>query len=256
MGEFSVTLAGEPYDFLDVCSPVDSYPEEFWQQFAMYLADVEEDELRLPGGRYACARALIAKRLPFLQSYSLAQVCHAVQVAINARRLLGYNREGWLVPYRYSEGWVKEQCACAQASSGQEVHPVVSWEEACIFLQELLHSEHAGACGITLSNLKRLFRVHFERELSETALGHVRLLDLMRDSRLSDVCRLSVQGNGQTMVTAVVHFSPHGSPVIPSGFIVWRTELCDREHSRRLDRFCKRERRGRSFFIAFSARRR
>jgi len=224
--EFSVTLAGEPCEFLDVCSPVDSYPEYFWQQFAMYLDDVEEDDLRLPGGRYACARALMAKRLPFLQSYSLGQVCHAVQVAINARRLLGYNREGWLVPYRFSEGWVKEQCACAQASTGQEVHPVVSWEEACIFLQELLHSQHASAGGITLSNLKRLFRVHFERELSETALGHVRLLDLMRDSRLSDVCRLSVQGNGQTMVTAAVHFSPHGCPVLPPGMWTIPVTMC------------------------------
>ena len=76
---------------------------------------------------------------------------------------------------------------------------MVSWEEARIFLQEWHQSQHAGSGDITLSNLKRLIRVPFERELSETALGHVRLLDLMRDSRLSDVCRLSVQGNGRTM---------------------------------------------------------
>lgn len=223
--EFSVTLAGESCDFLDVCSPIDSYPEEFWQEFAMYLADAEDD-LRLPGGRYACARALLSKHLPFFQPYSLGQVCHIVQVAINARRLLGYNREGWLVPYKFSEGWVKEQCACAQASTGQEVHPVVSWEEARIFLQELLQSQHAGSGGITLSNLKRLFRVHFERELSETALGHVRLLDLMRDSRLSDVCRLSVQGNGQTMVSAVMHFSSYACPVVPPGMWTMPAAVC------------------------------
>jgi len=68
--------------------------------------------------------------------------------------------------------------------------------------------------------------VHFERELSETALGHVRLLDLMRDSRLSDVCRLSVHGNGQTMVTAAVHFSPHGSPVVPPGMWTIPMTMC------------------------------
>jgi len=221
--EFSVTLAGEPCDFLDVCSPVDSYPESFWEQFATFLDTAEAEELRLPGGRYACARALMARHLPFLQGYSLGEACHAVQVAINGRHLLGYNREGFLVPYKQSEGWVKEQCACAQASTGQEVHPVVSWEEARIFLQDLLQSHHAG---ITLSNLKRLFRVHFERELSETALGHVRLLDLMRDSRLSDVCYLSVQGNGQTMVTATMHFSAPGSPVVPPGMWTMPVAMC------------------------------
>lgn len=67
-----------------------------------------------------------------------------------------------------------------------------------MFLHELLRNHQAT--GITLSNLKRMFRLHFERELSETALGHVRLLDLMKDSRLSDICALSVEENGQTMV--------------------------------------------------------
>jgi len=123
------------------------------------------------------------------------------------------------------EAWVKEQCACAQASTGQEVHPVVSWEEARVFLRQLLQPHHqAGSEGITLSNLKRLFRVHFERELSETALGHVRLLDLMKDARLSDVCALSVQGNSQTMVQAVA--SSNLCPVVPPGMWTIPVTMC------------------------------
>merc|ERR1740121_3571079 len=220
--EFSVTPANEHCNFLDVCSPVDPYPEEFWQEFAMYLDTIPEDAMQLPGGRYACARALTSKRLPFLQMCSLGQVCHIVQLAITNRRLLGYNHEGWLVPYKHSEGWVKEQCACAGASTGQEVHRVVSWDEVRVFLRMLLQPYRAG--GITLSNLKRLFRVHFERELSETALGHVRLLDLMKDARLSDVCALSVQGNGQTMVQAVG--SPHMRPAVPPGMWTIPVTVC------------------------------
>jgi len=216
--EFSVTLAAQPSNFLDVCSAVDPYPEEFWQEFACFLDD-DGEELQMPGGRYACARALLIKRLPLLQEYSLAHVCHIVHLAINCRRLLGYNREGWLVAYMHSEAWIKEQCASAQSSTGQEKLPVVSWEEARTLLRELLHPYQQA--GITLSNLKRLFRVTFERELSETVLGHVRLLDLMKDPRMAEVCVLSGHGNGQTMVKAIPAVTVPAlqlpSPAVPPG---------------------------------------
>jgi len=223
--EFSVTLANESCEFLDVCSPADPYPDEFWQQLAEHL-DLVGESIQLPGGRYACARAMMSSRLAFFQGYSLGQVCHIVQLAINCRRLLGYNREGWLVAYKHSEGWVKEQCACAQASTGQEMHPVVSWDEARAYLWQLLQQPTHKASGITLSNVKRLFRVHFERELSETALGHVRLLDLMKDPGLADVCTLTVQGNGQTTVTSVESYESISCPVVPPGMWAIPMEMC------------------------------
>lgn len=216
--EFTVKLAGQPDTFLDACSPEDSYPEGFWVAFASYLETVKWDDMWLPGGRYACARELASRQLSFLQCFSLGQVCQIVQIATSQRRLLGY-KDGWLVPYEQSEGWVKEQCACAQASTGQEVYPVVSWQEAPAFLQSLLTSHHqAESGGIKVSNLKRLFRLHYQRELSETVLGHVRLLDLLNDPRLTSVCTLEPQRNSQTMVRAV---SPAPTqllcPVVPPG---------------------------------------
>lgn len=94
-----------------------------------------------------------------------------------------------------------------------------------MFLQQLLQNHHqVGSGGITLSNLKRLFRVHFERELSETALGHVRLLDLMRDARLSDICALFVQGNGQTTVLAAA--SAQVCPAVPPGMWTMPAAMC------------------------------
>lgn len=214
--EFSVVLVGQPCPVLDVCSPVDVYPEEFWDTFSAYLGNFDVDEVVLPGGRYACARVLSGRlRLSFLQGYSLGQVCHIVQIAISQRRLLGYNDQGHLCPYRHSKSWVKEQCASVNASRGQDEYPVVSWMEARALLRELLKLFSAEAEGVLLSSLKRLFRLHFQRELSETALGHIRLLDVMRDPRLSDLCTFQSLTNSQTVLRAVK--SPSACPTAPPG---------------------------------------
>lgn len=175
----------------------------------------------LPGGRYACARVLAARQLSIFQGWSLGQICHIVQIAISQRRLLGY-RDGCLVPYRHSENWVKEQCAVAQSPTGNESCPVVTWEEAPSLLQHLLSSHRqAEPSGISISNLKRLFRMEFQRELSQTVLGHVRLLDLLSDERLKSVCALSAQQNGQVLVRGVEDdSSPKWSPVVPPGMWV------------------------------------
>lgn len=217
--EYSVTLAREPHCFLDVCSPVDLYPEDFWQALSAYLDSLGSDEMALPGGRYACARVLVGRRLAFLEGFSLGQICHVVQLAISQRRLLGY-RDGCLCPYMHSEGWVKEQCAVAQAPTGQESCPVVSWEEAPALLQQLLSSHRqAELGGVSISNLKRLFRLDFQRELSQTVLGHVRLLDLLNDPRLNDICTLHAQPNGQVLVRGVGASSAAWCPAVPPG--VW-----------------------------------
>lgn len=176
--------------------------------------------MMLPGGRYACARVLAARQIPIFQGRSLGQICHIVQIAISQRRLLGY-RDGCLVPYRHSENWVKEQCAVAQSPTGNESCPVVTWEEAPSLLQHLLSShQQTEPGGISISNLKRLFRLEFQRELSQTVLGHVRLLDLLSDVRLQSVCTLSAQQNGQVLVRGVEDSSPGWSPIVPPGMWV------------------------------------
>merc|ERR1712045_344004 len=108
---------------------------------------------------YACARVLAARQISIFQGRSLGQICHIVQLAISQRRLLGY-RDGCLCPYKHSESWVKEQCAFAQAPTGQESCPAVSWEDAPALLRQLLKSHRqAEPGGISISNLKRLFRL-------------------------------------------------------------------------------------------------
>jgi len=201
--EFSVVLVDQPCSFLDVCSPEDSYPQQMWQDAAAYFQQLPE-EMTLPGGRYACACELARRGLPFLMGRSLGQVCHIIQLAISQKRILGY-LEGQLVPYRHSEEWVKEQCAFHQqpicAKPGAESFAVATLEQARECLTELLNSECNPEPGVlTLSNVKRLFRARFQLELSETALGHARLFDLLRDVRFRDVCVLQAHKNGQLLV--------------------------------------------------------
>jgi len=202
--EFSVTLVGRPCNFLDVCSPHDPYPPEMWLDAATYFQSLSEEEMHLPGGRYACARVLVGRGLPFLAGCSLGQVCHIVQLAISQKRILGY-LEGQLVPYWHSEEWVKEQYAFHQqpicSRKGTNSLPLATWEEARERLLQLLDSESNPEPGVvTLSNVKRLFRSRFQLELSETVLGHSRLFDLLHDVRFRDVCTVQAHGNGQLLV--------------------------------------------------------
>lgn len=47
-----------------------------------------------------------------------------------------------------------------------------------------------------LSNVKRLFRSRFQLELSETALGHAKLCELLQDPCFSDICSVRLESNG------------------------------------------------------------
>merc|ERR1719221_487505 len=171
--------------------------------------------MMLPGGRYSCAQALVARDLSFLHGCSLGQVCHIVQLAISQRKLLGY-ANGAVVPYRYSESMKKDQCAMWQQPLGNVADvgvsatgglPLACWETArsCLhkLLEESVGSDVKGhgdgvpsGCGpgaLPLSNVKRLFRSRFQVELSETALGYTKLSELLADVRFRDVCTVQLR---------------------------------------------------------------
>ena len=63
-------------------------------------------------------------------------------------------------------------------------------------LKEILFSLSPGSTSIPLSNVKRLFRSRYHTELSETALGHSKLSELLQDPRLKDICHVRLQGHG------------------------------------------------------------
>jgi len=202
--EFSVTLVGCRGTFLDVCSQFDPYPQEMWLAARTYIQSLSDEDMYLPGGRYACARALAGSSLPFLAGFSLGQICHIVQLAISQKQILGHMK-GHLVPYSHSENWLKQQHALYQQPLGAHKSasflPIATWDEVREHLMELLEMESNPERGVvTLSNVKRLFRSHFQLELSETALGHPRVFDLLQDVRLHDICIVQTHGNGQLLV--------------------------------------------------------
>jgi hypothetical protein len=59
-----------------------------------------------------------------------------------------------------------------------------------------------GAEQVPLSNIKRLFRSQYQLDLSETALGHTRLSDLLQDSRFADICSVQLQDRGYAVFPA------------------------------------------------------
>eukprot|EP00972_Heterocapsa_arctica_P008040 1174835-Heterocapsa_arctica.AAC.1 len=69
----------------------------------------------------------------------------------------------------------KEQCAAMKHSYAVGSPGVVgSWDALRSCLRELLKK---GSREVNLSDLKRIFRMRFRADLSETALGHSKLFD-------------------------------------------------------------------------------
>jgi len=201
-GEWSVTLKGRRSCFVDVYSPEDHYSSELWQQMAAYFDSFQDSVVVLPGGRYSCAQALMACRLPFLEGCSLGQVSHIVQLAISQKKMLGYSN-GAVVPYKHSQSRMKDQCAERQRpcmSSTRRSKRLATWESVRSGMKQILEPCVAISDVIALSTLKRLFRCKFHQELSETALGHSKLSELLQDKRLSDLCSVQLQGNGYVVV--------------------------------------------------------
>jgi len=212
-GEWSVLLTYRKPNFVDIYDGNNVYPEHLWAAAGAYFRRLSESgNYRFPGGRYASARAMAARQLPFLANFSLGQVCHFMQIAVSKRQLLGY-ADGTMVPYTCSTSLVKSVCAqqkrphagSAVAELGSEVAPlaVADWEAARGKMKEILDSATLrGSSFVPLSNVKRLFRSLHQLELSETALGHWKLTDLLQDSRFHDICTVRLRDRGYIVVPA------------------------------------------------------
>eukprot|EP00929_Paragymnodinium_shiwhaense_P008940 TRINITY_DN112940_c0_g1_i1.p1 TRINITY_DN112940_c0_g1~~TRINITY_DN112940_c0_g1_i1.p1 ORF type:complete len:834 (+),score=169.36 TRINITY_DN112940_c0_g1_i1:126-2627(+) len=199
-GCWSVYLKDRDPPYVDVYSQVDEYSEGMWRALAEFFRSGEGMSMNLPGGRYACAEALVDMNLAFLGGLSLGQVCHVVQLAITHRKVLGY-LQGSVVSYARSQSRVKDDCAadkqpCANRSQ-QSYLQVATWESAKSCLREMLRTSNGE---VPMSNVKRLFRSKFQVELSETSLGYTRLFELLQDERFHSVCEVRLQGNGYMVV--------------------------------------------------------
>jgi len=124
-----------------------------------------------------------------------------VQLAISQKKMLGY-LNGAVVPYRRSQSMVKERCAekqrpCTNAARGTTA--IATWGMVRECLQEILFATVRPG-SVPLSNIKRIFRSRYHIELSETALGHAKLSELLQDPRLQDLCTVQLRGHGYVVV--------------------------------------------------------
>jgi hypothetical protein len=201
-GDWSALIVNQPSNFIDCYNPEDAYNPALWLHLSAYMQCLPEQET-FPGGRYACAIELRARRLPFLTSYTLGQLCHIVQLAISQKRILGY-LNGLLVPYNRSQTVLKEHAAekgeAHVPPSTVERLPLVSLDQAKACLLQLLSDVGHSPATMPLSNVKRLFRSRFGLELSETSLGHAKLCDLLSSDSFKDICYVRLDWNGYTVV--------------------------------------------------------
>ncbi|CAE7030070.1 rsmB [Symbiodinium natans] len=225
-GDWSATFRGRVQVFVDIYSPTDDFALETWRAAREYFHSLPESEALLPGGRYSCAQALVQRQLPFLSGFSLGEVCHLVQLAISKHKILGYCN-GAVVPYSRSQSRVKEECAesqqpCVHAPKEDPALTLAlaTLEKAREHLREILASAEVpcatGPSMIPLSNVKRLFRSRYQIELSETALGHSKLSELLQDQRFSDICEVQLQGQGYIVVQAQAKNEP--MELVPSRY--------------------------------------
>lgn len=206
-GDWSALLVNHQATFVDVYSPIDNYPSTLWSEAKTHFEGLGEEVMRLPGGRYSCAQALVALDLPFLREMSLGRICHIVQLAISQKKILGY-LNGAVVPYGRSQSMVKDRCAvyqtaCSSVVTDTAALPLAQWDAARRCLQEILLNamqQEGGNGNVPLSNIKRLFRSQYKLELSETILGHSKLSELLQDHRFSDICSVQLQGHGYMVV--------------------------------------------------------
>jgi len=207
-GDWSVVIAGRPERFVDVHTPEESYPASLWREAAAYFDSLNDTDKALPGGRYEAAQALLTRGLPFLAGRSLGQVCHIVQLAISSKSLLGY-RSGKIVPYRLSQSVQKAEFAEQRrifSGAGDEELPVATWETLLSGMRQLMADLAPGHGGgqsyVVLAGIKRLFQTQLGLNLSETALGHGKLMDLFRDDRLQGICKVELRHVGHVVVAA------------------------------------------------------
>mmetsp|Transcript_61619 Transcript_61619/g.107154 ORF Transcript_61619/g.107154 Transcript_61619/m.107154 type:complete len:748 (-) Transcript_61619:166-2409(-) len=203
-GDWSAVVGGQPSTFVDVYSPEDCYHPQLWCGLRTHCESSAGQDLSLPGGRYACAQALMALQLPLLAGFSLGRICHIVQLAISQKKILGY-MNGAVVPYARSQSMMKEQCAMyGQPTTGNgndqnniSILPIASLEVARKHVLEILETAKGEA---PLSNIKRLFRSKYQIELSETSFGYSKLSELLQGPNFSDICRVELRGHGYTVI--------------------------------------------------------
>eukprot|EP00929_Paragymnodinium_shiwhaense_P089524 TRINITY_DN4965_c0_g1_i1.p1 TRINITY_DN4965_c0_g1~~TRINITY_DN4965_c0_g1_i1.p1 ORF type:complete len:815 (-),score=173.37 TRINITY_DN4965_c0_g1_i1:647-3091(-) len=189
--------------WVDIDSPDDPYDEEMWEEFSNYLEAGPEGGDSFPGGRYGMACELLKRDLSFLKYYSLGEVCHIVQLAIQHRKLIAYHQK-MLKPVK---------TLMSQSPDGEPDTPgrtvVTHIDHLCLLVFRLLlrHPE-----GVLLSRMKQMISDEFACVISETAFQCTKLSELFSREPLSEAFELDTDDSGGVIYVRMGPsdaFSPH-----------------------------------------------
>jgi len=176
--------------WIDIDSPDDPYDESMWKELAKFL----DGEHTFAGGRYGMARELMQRNLAFLAPYSLGEVCHIVQLAIQHRRLIVYHRK-MLKPIQTVLCQLSPDGTGgpADTAEGEEIKDMD--DLTMVLFRMLLH--HPS--GIRLCRMKQMIKHEFQRKLSEMAFQCTKLIELFNQEPLNETFVLDTENDGKSI---------------------------------------------------------
>lgn len=194
-GDEATTLfVKEPVWFkgwVDIDSFEDPYDEHVWQEFAKFL----DGEHTFAGGRYGMARELIHRKLPFFANYSLGEVCHIVQLAIQHRRLIVYHRK-MLKPIQTVLCQMSPDAGPGSMDLPVEGEEIKDMDDLCAVLFRMLN-HHPN--GVRLCRMKQMIKHEFCRKLSEMAFQCTKLIELFSQEPLAQTFVLDTENDGKSI---------------------------------------------------------
>eukprot|EP00928_Gymnodinium_smaydae_P047195 TRINITY_DN31482_c0_g1_i1.p1 TRINITY_DN31482_c0_g1~~TRINITY_DN31482_c0_g1_i1.p1 ORF type:complete len:521 (-),score=97.70 TRINITY_DN31482_c0_g1_i1:118-1542(-) len=202
--EVSIMFVREPPWFkgwVDIDSPDDDYDEKMWEDFAEFL----NGEHTFAGGRYGMARELMQRNLPFLAPYSLGEICHIVQLAIQPRKLILYHRK-MLKPIQTIMCQPPAAVNGVPGSAGEEI---TDMDQLCLILFRTIIRYPQG---IQLSRMKQMIKREFGASISEMAFQCTKLSELFAQEPLADTFTLEIKDSGKSMYVRLrddAQLTPH-----------------------------------------------
>lgn len=155
--------------WVDIDSPEDPYPENTWSGMQKFL----EEGHAFAGGRYGMARDLMAKNLEFLAPYTLGEVCHIVQLAIQKRKLIAYHKK-MLKPMNQSTQMPVNGSNGGEKPEGEEISDMDELIKA-LFKTLKRHPD-----GLRLDRMKQMIREECSSRLNEMTFKCTKLIEVFR----------------------------------------------------------------------------
>jgi len=176
--------------WVDMDSLEDTYDESMWEDLERFL----DGQHAFAGGRYGTARELIQRNLPFLAPFSLGEVCHIIQLAIQKRKLIVYHRK-MLKPIQSIMAQQEEDNR--NSKNGNTPDSEIKDASQLCFL--LLRAFVRNPSRIPLSRLKTMLKNDFGSTLIETSFMCTKLRELFTLPPLDTTFTVSSEDNGKAI---------------------------------------------------------